>query len=159
MYVVNATLQNYRRNSLIIVDGQSFQIPEALELFLRRIRDTEHESLLFMWRMCWDPAFADMPWDSPGPGELGTFFSMARYIASKSAGAIDMYDVLIEAAEEVVQKPVEGSDGYDWLLDLLDEAQVNDLPATEQSQEEDRQSQIGTHTTLMICGKMMKDKS
>ena len=139
MIVVNATLQNYRRNSLIIVDGQSFQIPEALELFLRRVRDTEHESLLFIWRMCWDPAFADMPWDSPGPGELGTFFSMARSIASKSAGAINMYEVLIEAAEEVVQKPVEGSDGYDWLLDLLDEAQVNALPVTEQSQEEDRQ--------------------
>ena len=139
LYVVNATLKNYRRNSLIIVDGQSFQVPEALEVFLRRIRDDEHESLLFIWRICLGPAFAAMPWDSPGPGELSDFVGMAQSVSDKSAGAIDMYKVLIDAAEEAVLKPIEGSGGYDWLLDLLDEAQVNDLPVTEQSQEEDKQ--------------------
>ena len=138
-YVINATLKDYRQNSLIIVDGQLFQVPEALEFFLRRIRNREGERLLFIWRMCWDPALAILPWDSPGPGELSTWAGLAKFPMEESADAIDMYDVLIEAAEEAAQKPVEGSGGNDWLLDLLDEAQVNDLPVTEQSQKEDRQ--------------------
>ena len=135
LYVLNATLKNYRRNSLILVDGQSLLVPEALDIFLRRVRDTENEKLLFIWKICWNRDEADVPGDRRASA-LADYFTAAESLISMSAGTIDMYEVLTEAAEEAVHKVEEASDEYDWLLDLLDEAQVKELPATEHSREE-----------------------
>ncbi len=136
LYVSNATLKNYHRNSLILVDGQSFLVPEALDIFLRRVRDTADEKLLFIWKICWNPDEADVPGDRRGVSALIKYLIIAHNLVSKSAGWIDMYEILTEAAEEAAYKLGGVPDEYDWLLDLLDEAQVNDLPATKSSEEE-----------------------
>ena len=134
--VCNATLKSYRRNSLILIDGQSFLVPEALEVFLRRVRDSIDEQLFFIWRICWYPQDAHVLGDERGIAALITYTSQVAIISSLCAGFIDMYDILTEAAEEVAHELEGVLDGDDWLLDLLDEAQVNDAPATEQSEEE-----------------------
>ncbi|MCJ1454271.1 hypothetical protein MMC28_004623 [Mycoblastus sanguinarius] len=139
LYVCNATLKDYRRNTFILVDGQSFLVPEALDIFLRRIRHTEDEKLLFIWKICWYPDEADVPGDRRGVSALTNYMKNAEIFLSLSVDFIDMYDVLFEAAEEIARKREGSSDEYDWLLDLLDEAQVNDLPATAQSREEEKQ--------------------
>lgn len=136
LYVFNATLKNYRRNSLILIDGQSFLVPEALDIFLRRVRDTADEKLLFIWKICWNPDEADVPGDRRGVSALIKYLIIAHNLVSISAGWIDMYQILTEAAEEAAYKLGGVPDEYDWLLDLLDEAQVNDLPATKSSEEE-----------------------
>ena len=136
LYVSNATLKNYRRNSLILVDGQSFLVPEALDIFLRRVRDTADEKLLFIWKICWNPDEADVPGDRRGVSALTKYMIIAKKLVSRSAGCIDMYEILTEAAEEVANKLGGVPNEYDWLLDLLDEAQINDLPATKSSEEE-----------------------
>ena len=138
-YVCNATLKNYRRNTFILVDGQSFLVPEALHIFLRRIQHTEDEKMLFIWKICWYPDEADVPGDRRGVSALTNYAKNAEIFLSWSVDSIDMYDVLFEAAEEIAHKREGSSDEYDWLLDLLDEAQVNNLSAIAQSREEEEQ--------------------
>ena len=47
-YVSNAAFKNYDKTSLILIDGQSFRIPEAIAIFLHHLQDTEEERLLFL---------------------------------------------------------------------------------------------------------------
>lgn len=134
--VGNATLKSYRRNALILIDGQSFLVPEALEVFLRRVRDPIDEQLFFIWRICLCPQDADVLGDERGVAALINYTRTLVIIASRRAASIDMYDVLTEAAEDVAHESEGVLDADDWLLDLLDEETVSDPPATEQSEEE-----------------------
>ena len=138
-FVWNATLKNYSRNSLILVDGQSFVIPEALEVFLRQVQDPIEERLYFIWRICERPEETDVL--GMGDSAQALIQYTMKYVAINklSAGFVDLYDVLTAVADDDAQDFEESVDGDDWLLDLLDEAPVNEPRATEQSEQDKNQ--------------------
>ena len=150
LYVLNATLKNYRRNSLILVDGQSFLVPEALDIFLRRVRDTKDERLLYIWKICMKPDVADVPGDPESVRAHVKYMTIAQRLQSISAGCIDMYKILTEAAEEVVHNVDGASDEYDWLLDLLDEEQVLDAPVNRTDSRSDQDPQTGQDSSQVL---------
>ena len=71
-------------------------------------------------------------------GPLFKYLQQARKIISMSAGVIDMYGILMAAADHPANHFEGGLAGNDWLLDLLDEAQIDDLPPTDESRREDK---------------------
>lgn len=135
--VGNSNLKRYRRYSYILVDGQSLLVSEALELFLRRVRDPIDEQVFFIPSICMDPKVADALGEHRGVQALITYNVVLAMISDLSAGFIDLYDVLIEAAEEIAHEREGDLDADDWLLDILEEA-VNDTLPKEQSEEEEQ---------------------
>ena len=49
-----------------------------------------------------------------------------------------MYEILMAASNPLANHPGNDLMGNDWLLDLLDEAQINDVLFTRQSREEEK---------------------
>lgn len=135
--VGNSSLKRYRRNSHILVDGQSLLVHEALEVFLRRVRDPIDERIFFIPSICMEPRAADALGAHRGVKAFIIYNAAIAMISNVSAGLIDLYDVLIEAAEDHDHDRDGGLGADDWLLDILDEA-INDTPVKEQSEEEEK---------------------
>ncbi|KAL8914318.1 MAG: hypothetical protein Q9171_001038 [Xanthocarpia ochracea] len=135
--VGNSRLKRYRRNSHILVDGQSLLVSEALEVFLGRVRDPIDERIFFIPSICMEPQVADALGAHRGVKALMIYDAALAIISNVSAGLIDLYDVLMEAAEDPDHKRDGVLDADDWLLDILDEA-VNDTPVKEQREEEEK---------------------
>ena len=136
--VYNATLKAYRHNSLILVDGHAFSVPKALEIMLRCVRHAEDATLLFIWRMCWAPHDANVADEGHVSVSLTDYFDQTQQLAIDSDGSIDMYEILTAASNPLANDPGNDSMGNDWLLDLLDEAQINDVLPTRQSRKEEK---------------------
>ena len=136
--VYNATLKAYRHKSLILVDGHAFSVPKALEIMLRCVRNAEDATLLFIWRMCWAPHDATVVDEGHVSVSLADYFDQTQQLAIDSDGSIDMYEILMAASDPLANDPGNDSMGNDWLLDLLDEAQINDVLPTRQSRKEEK---------------------
>ena len=136
--VYNATLKDYRHNSLILVDGHAFSVPKALEIMLRCVRHAEDATLLFIWRMCWAPHDATVADEGHVSVSLTDYFDQTQQLAIDSDGSIDMYEILMAASNPLANDPGNDSMGNDWLLDLLDEAQINDVLPTRQRRKEEK---------------------
>ncbi|KAI4224341.1 MAG: hypothetical protein LQ349_007258 [Xanthoria aureola] len=135
--VANSSLKRYRRNSHILVDGQSLLVPEALEVFFRRVRDPIVEQRFFIPSICMHPQVVDELAEQRGIYGRALYNAYRAAISVLSVGFIDLYDVLIEAAEETAHERQGDLNADDWLLDILEEA-VTDTPAKEQIEEEEQ---------------------
>ncbi|KAI9767500.1 MAG: hypothetical protein M1839_004488 [Geoglossum umbratile] len=116
-YVLNATLKDPRLTTLILVNGQSFRVPKALEIFLRHVRHESEECLLFILKICEDPKFASA--QSRGPIQGYTILKEDLYLPQASA-TIDMYSVLDRARDTQSEQLPKGMSWDDWLLELND---------------------------------------
>ncbi|KAL8951470.1 MAG: hypothetical protein Q9222_002571, partial [Ikaeria aurantiellina] len=132
--VGNSHLKRYRRTSQILVDGQSLLLAEALEVFLRRVRDPIDERIFFIPSICMEPQAANALGAHRGVKALNLYDAVLAMISNISGGLIDLYDVLMEAAEDPDHERDGGLDADDWLLDILDEA-VNDTLIDGQAEE------------------------
>ncbi|KAL8854450.1 MAG: hypothetical protein Q9221_000720 [Calogaya cf. arnoldii] len=84
-----------------------------------------------------DPQVADALGEHRGAQAQILYNTELAILSDLSAGSIDLYDVLIEVAEEIAHEREGDSDTDDWLLGILDEA-VNDTPAKEHSEEQEQ---------------------
>ncbi|MCJ1361778.1 hypothetical protein MMC16_000878 [Acarospora aff. strigata] len=124
-YVLNATLKNYQRTSLILVNGQSFRVPQALELFLRHIREADNRISFFVWKICADPSEVSIQWKQP----IKYYTGIKDLLVARASSTIDMYTELDNMTDIEVGPLPDGMTKDDWLFDLMDEAEVDDLPS------------------------------
>lgn len=100
---------------------------------LRCVRHVEDATLLFIWRMCWARHDATVADEGHVSVSLTDYFDQTQQLAIDSDGSIDMYEILMAASNPLANDPGNDSMGNDWLLDLLDEAQINEVLPTRQS--------------------------
>ena len=117
-FVHNSAHGNQKIRSLILVNGRKFGVHKALEGYLRHIRDTETEKLLFVWEICMHPGTPNLR----DPTQLQKFIHANNFFRDNASIVLSMVLDLYRLSEDKIEELIANTPTENRMDDIKDKS-------------------------------------